>query len=69
MLPGKDGFSVLRDLRQAGDQTSVLILTARDEEIDKVRGFRFGGDQYLTKPFSVLEFDGPGGVFGAPLSQ
>ena len=55
MLPGLDGFSVLRELRQSGNDTPVLILTARDEEIDKVRGFRFGADQYVTKPFSVLE--------------
>lgn len=55
MLPGLDGFSLLRAMRAAGDQTPVLILTARDEEIDRVRGFRFGADQYLTKPFSVLE--------------
>lgn len=55
MLPGIDGLSILRTLRRDGDQTPVLILSARDEEIDKVRGFRFGADQYLTKPFSVLE--------------
>ncbi len=55
MLPGMDGFTILRNLRQSGDETPVLILTARDEEVDKVRGFRFGADQYLTKPFSVLE--------------
>jgi DNA-binding response OmpR family regulator len=55
MLPGLDGFSLLRQLRESGDVTPVLILSARDEEIDKVRGFRFGADQYVTKPFSVLE--------------
>ena len=55
MLPGLDGFTVLRKLREAERPTPVLILSARDEEIDKVRGFRFGADQYLTKPFSVLE--------------
>ncbi len=55
MLPGLDGFSLLRAMRAEGIQTPVLILTARDEEIDRVRGFRFGADQYLTKPFSVLE--------------
>lgn len=55
MLPGIDGFAVLRALREKHDSLPVLILTARDEEIDRVRGFRFGADQYLTKPFSVLE--------------
>ena len=55
MLPGTDGFTVLRTLRQEGIETPVLILSARDEELDKVRGFRFGADQYVTKPFSILE--------------
>ncbi|CAM2011703.1 response regulator transcription factor [Acanthopleuribacter pedis] len=55
MLPGMDGFRVLRTLREEGFDMPVLILTARDEELDRVRGFRFGADQYLTKPFSVLE--------------
>lgn len=55
MLPGLDGFRVLRALREEGCDCPVLILTARDEELDRVRGFRFGADQYLTKPFSVLE--------------
>ncbi len=55
MLPEMDGFQVLRAIRAEGATTPVLILTARGEELDKVRGFRFGADQYLTKPFSVLE--------------
>ena len=55
MLPGLDGFQLLRTLREEGHQMPVLILSARGEELDKVRGFRFGADQYLTKPFSVLE--------------
>ena len=55
MLPEMDGFHVLRELRGKGVETPVLILSARGEELDKVRGFRFGADQYLTKPFSVLE--------------
>ena len=57
MLPGMDGFRVLRALR--GDasigEMPVLILTARGEEADKVRGLRFGADDYVTKPFGVLE--------------
>jgi DNA-binding response OmpR family regulator len=52
MLPGMDGFRVLRE---EGRRTPVLILTARGEEADKVRGLRLGADDYVTKPFGVLE--------------
>jgi two-component system alkaline phosphatase synthesis response regulator PhoP len=55
MLPGMDGYRVLRQLRDDGLTMPVLILTARGEEADKVRGFRFGADDYVTKPFGVLE--------------
>ena len=55
MLPGMDGFRVLRALREEGRQMPVLILTARGEEADKVRGLRLGADDYVTKPFGVLE--------------
>ncbi len=55
MLPGMDGFRVLRSLREEGRRTPVLILTARGEEADKVRGLRLGADDYVTKPFGVLE--------------
>jgi two-component system alkaline phosphatase synthesis response regulator PhoP len=55
MLPGTDGFRVLRALRQRGEAVPVLILTARDAEADKVRGLRLGADDYVTKPFGVLE--------------
>ncbi len=55
MLPGLDGYRVLRTLREEGRVTPVLILTARGEEADKVRGFRLGADDYVTKPFGVLE--------------
>jgi DNA-binding response OmpR family regulator len=55
MLPGLDGYRVLRALREAGSAVPVLILTARGEEADKVRGFRLGADDYVTKPFGVLE--------------
>lgn len=55
MLPGLDGYRVLRQLRADGLTMPVLILTARGEEVDKVRGFRFGADDYVTKPFGVLE--------------
>ena len=55
MLPGMDGFQVLESIRKEGNRVPVLILTARGEEADKVRGFRLDADQYVTKPFGVLE--------------
>ena len=55
MLPDMDGYRVLRELRGRGDETPVLILTALGEEGDKVRGFRSGADDYVTKPFGLLE--------------
>ena len=55
MLPGLDGFRVLRTLRDEGRRLPVLILTARGDESDKVRGLRLGADDYVTKPFGVLE--------------
>ena len=55
MLPGMDGYRVLRQLREDGLAMPVLILTARGEEADKVRGFRLGADDYVTKPFGLME--------------
>jgi DNA-binding response OmpR family regulator len=55
MLPGMDGYRVLRNLREAGSTVPVLILTARSEEADKVLGFSTGADDYVTKPFGLLE--------------
>jgi len=55
MLPEMDGFRVLRRLRQEGHAVPVLILTARGEEADKVRGLKMGADDYITKPFGLLE--------------
>jgi two-component system, OmpR family, alkaline phosphatase synthesis response regulator PhoP len=55
MLPGLDGYRVLRTLRAEGHRVPVLILTARGEEADKVLGFRSGADDYVTKPFGLLE--------------
>jgi DNA-binding response OmpR family regulator len=55
MLPGMDGYRVLRALRDEGFEMPVLILTARGEETDKVLGFRLGADDYVTKPCGVLE--------------
>ncbi len=55
MMPRLDGFGVLRRLRDAGIETPVLMLSARAEETDKVYGFRLGADDYVTKPFGLLE--------------
>src|SRR5215218_4926684 len=55
MLPKKNGYDVCRDLRQKGINTPVLILTAKGETIDKVLGLKLGADDYLTKPFEVIE--------------
>jgi two-component system, OmpR family, response regulator len=55
MLPDFDGFEVARRLRERADDTPILFLTARDTTEDKVRGLTLGGDDYVTKPFSVEE--------------
>ena len=55
MMPGIDGFEVARRLRNQGVQLPILFLTARDATEDKVRGLTLGGDDYMTKPFSVEE--------------
>lgn len=55
MLHGLDGFGVLAELRAAGVDAAVLILSARGEEVDKVRGLRLGADDYMVKPFGLME--------------
>ena len=55
MLPGMDGFQVCKALREQGRTTPVLIITAREEEQDKVMGLDMGADDYITKPFSMRE--------------
>ena len=54
-LPDRDGYHVLREMRERGNECPVLILSARSLESDKVEGFRLGADDYVTKPFSALE--------------
>ncbi|MFL5576361.1 MAG: response regulator [Gemmatimonadaceae bacterium] len=54
-LPDRDGYHVLRELRERGFDAPVLILSARSLEADKVEGFRLGADDYVTKPFGALE--------------
>ncbi len=55
MLPQMDGFEVLEAMRESGLTMPVLILSARGEEVDKVRGLRLGADDYVTKPFGLME--------------
>ena len=55
MIPGPSGFDVCRDVRQAGVTTPILMLTARGQTSDKVKGLRIGADDYLTKPFDMGE--------------
>jgi DNA-binding response OmpR family regulator len=55
MLPEPDGFRVLETIRAEGVETPVLVLTARGDESDKVRGLRTGADDYVTKPFALRE--------------
>ena len=55
MLPGKDGFTICRELRAAGSRTPIILLTAKGQEIDKVTGLGLGADDYVTKPFSPRE--------------
>jgi two-component system alkaline phosphatase synthesis response regulator PhoP len=55
MLPRKNGLDMCRDLRQRGVQTPTIMLTARSQVIDKVLGLKLGADDYLTKPFEMIE--------------
>jgi two-component system copper resistance phosphate regulon response regulator CusR len=55
MLPGRDGWSVISELRRVGKQTPVLFLTARDSVPDRVKGLELGADDYLVKPFAFSE--------------
>jgi DNA-binding response OmpR family regulator len=55
MLPGRDGFEICRELRRAGVQTPIIMLTAKGQEAEKVLGLDLGADDYVTKPFSPKE--------------
>jgi len=55
MLPEISGFDILKKARRSGIQTPIILLTARGEEMDKVRGLELGADDYITKPFSLRE--------------
>ncbi|MBM3268105.1 MAG: response regulator transcription factor [Candidatus Sericytochromatia bacterium] len=55
MLPERDGFEVCRELRASGVQTPVIMLTARGDDLDRIRGLNLGADDYLPKPFNPVE--------------
>jgi two-component system alkaline phosphatase synthesis response regulator PhoP len=55
MLPGKNGYDICRDLRQSGHREPIIMLTARGQTVDKVLGLKLGADDYLTKPFEMME--------------
>lgn len=55
MLPGRDGFSIVGELRRAGRHTPILLVTARDQIDDRVRGLDLGADDYIAKPFAFAE--------------
>lgn len=55
MLPGKNGYDICRELRSEGNNTPIIMLTAKTEEIDKVLGLEFGADDYISKPFGIRE--------------
>jgi len=55
MLPGKDGFEVCRELRQHGIEVPILMLTARGQVVDRVVGLKLGADDYVVKPFEMIE--------------
>ncbi|MCK4432238.1 MAG: response regulator transcription factor, partial [Candidatus Aminicenantes bacterium] len=55
MLPVMDGYDVCRELRNEGNRTPIIMLTAKNKEIDKVLGLELGADDYVTKPFSLRE--------------
>lgn len=79
MLPGEDGLSICRRLRGGGDNTPIIMLTAKGEEVDRIIGLEMGADDYLPKPFNprelvarihaVLRRRGPEEVPGAPTEQ
>ena len=76
MLPGEDGLSICRRLRGAGDNTPIVMLTAKGEDVDRIVGLEMGADDYLPKPFNprelvarinaVLRRKGPDEIPGAP---
>ena len=56
MLPLKDGFSLAEDIRKYNQKVPIVFLTAKNQKDDRIKGFKLGGDDYITKPFSLEEF-------------
>ncbi len=56
MLPQKDGFSLAEDIRRYNQKIPIIFLTAKNQKHDRIKGFKLGGDDYITKPFSLEEF-------------
>ena len=55
MLPGKTGYEICRELRDEGNNTPIIMITAKTEEVDKVMGLEYGADDYISKPFGIRE--------------
>lgn len=55
MLPGKNGYDICKELREEGNNTPIIMITAKTEETDKVMGLEFGADDYISKPFGIRE--------------
>jgi two-component system alkaline phosphatase synthesis response regulator PhoP len=55
MLPGKNGYEICKELRDEGNNTPIIIITAKTEEMDKVMGLEYGADDYISKPFGIRE--------------
>lgn len=55
MLPGKSGYDICKELRDEGNNTPIIMITAKTEEVDKVMGLEFGADDYISKPFGIRE--------------
>jgi two-component system OmpR family response regulator len=69
MLPGRDGLSVIRELRERRQKVPVIILSAKSDVEDRVKGLSVGADDYLTKPFSFAELAGAPARAGAPVER
>ena len=55
MLPGKTGYDICKELRDEGDDTPIIMVTAKTDETDKVMGLEYGADDYISKPFGIRE--------------
>lgn len=55
MLPGKSGYDICKELREEGNNTPIIMITAKTEEVDKVMGLEYGADDYISKPFGIRE--------------